>query len=113
MRVRVGQQEELDVAGGEEAGDVVVVEAIDVLEVPGDNRLACTESDAKTQALGLSYIFPLPHCTSSTMSRLLCTMNWFMCRASSRNRATPSPPCFDVPNSCSKSGLSFIPMIAK
>ena len=60
-----------------------------------------------------THICPAPHCTSSTMSRLLCTMNWFMCRACSLNRACPSPPCFDVPNSCSKSGLSCVPTMTK
>lgn len=54
------------------------------------------------------YMAPLLHCTSSTISRLACTMNWFIYRAVSgkRNRAMPSPPALEVPNVKLKSGTS-------
>lgn len=55
------------------------------------------------------------HCTSSTTSRLACTMNWFMYRLVSvfLNRAMPSPPCFEVPNVSSKTGESRGERMAK
>ena len=34
MGVRVVEEEKFDVGGGEEAGDEIVVEAVDVFEVP-------------------------------------------------------------------------------
>ena len=44
--VRVVEKEEFDIAAGEEAGDVVVVEAVDVLQVPERvsqyGRLSCS-----------------------------------------------------------------------
>lgn len=54
-----------------------------------------------------------PHCTSSTMSRAECRMKGLRARDAASKRATPSPPDRDVPNSCSKRGLSFVPIMAK
>ena len=99
-------------APGYPARNVVIVEAVDSFEVPAtasvyrDSRMVSGEGD--------SYIWPGPaHWTSSTTSKLLWTMNWFIWRACSANRATPSPPCFAVPNSYSKRGLSCVPIMAK
>lgn len=96
-------------SASDEAGNVVIVEAVDALEIPGISRLVGEEEERK----GGAYICPPPHCTSSTISKLLCTMNWFICLACSGKRAIPSPPCFEVPNSCSKRGLSCVPIMAK
>lgn len=84
---------------------------------PGRPPSPDPQSPTKAQRSGVAcsgtYNCPVPHCTSSTISRLLWRMNWFMCRAASLNRDMPSPPCFDVPNSCSNSGLSCVPTMAK
>lgn len=69
--------------------------------------------DYETMRLPEAHKSLVDHCISSTMSRAACTMNWFMWDASSRKRATPSPPGLKVPKSCSKSGLSRVPMMVK
>jgi hypothetical protein len=69
--------------------------------------------EPRLEGLLCAYICPFAHCTSSTISRLLWTTNWFMCRACSANLESPSPPCLEVPNSYSNSGLSCVPIMAK
>ena len=54
-----------------------------------------------------------PHRSSSTISKLLCTINGFMALASGLNRAAPSPPAFEVPNSSSNRGASRVLMMVK
>lgn len=112
------EEEELDVAGGDEAGDVVVEELVDALEIPvytnpvSPSCSKLTKWERDRDALNTD-ICPCDHCTSSAMSRLECRINWFKCRTCSAKRDCPSPPCFDVPNSYSKRGLSWVPTMAK
>jgi len=94
-------------AASHPARDIIVVESINALEIPSA-RLEYIKF-----VEGSSYIDPLAHCASSTISKLPWTMNWFICRACSANLATPSPPCFEVPNSYSNRGLSCVPIMAK
>ena len=111
-RVGIHQQHEFDIAACEEGVDVVVLERVDFLEISDlDVNSMLSRRFVRTQVE--IYKSLVPHCTSSTMSRAACTMNWFIWAASSRNLAVPSPPGFDVPNSCSKMGLSFVPMMVK
>lgn len=60
-----------------------------------------------------THIAPELHCSSSTTSSAACTTKGFVWRASSRKRGVPSPPEREVPNSRVKSGLSFVPIMAK
>jgi len=121
------EKEEFDVSTRHETGYVIVLEPVDAFQIPASGTQALLvrpqfkfkvfpvwfRKGRGGEGRRYSYICPFTHCTSSTMSKLLCTMNWFMCRASSRKRAMPSPPCFEVPNSCSKRGLSFVPTMQK
>ena len=108
------QQEEFGTRACHEEGDVVVLEPINGLEVPVMVVYVSEGTLNRCSRFEHTYMAPEVHCTSSAMSRALCTMNWFMCRASSRKRATPSPPApLEVPNSCVNSGLSLVPIITK
>lgn len=76
------KEEELDVAGGDEAGDVVVEELVDALEVPAYTNPvspSCsmgnpTRWERDRDALNTD-ICPCDHWTSSAISRLECRMN--------------------------------------
>lgn len=109
---RLVQEQELDVAGCSEAGDVVVEELVDDFEIPGSVSVYLIQV-GRSHEHCTTYISPRVHCTSSTMSKLLWTTNWFRCRAWSLKRGWPSPPCLDVPKSYSNRGLSWVPIMAK
>jgi hypothetical protein len=104
--------EEEEAGGGwsEEAGYVGRGELVYSFQVPVSSISLYRE---RVVVGGKAYIWLLVHCISSTKSKLLCTMNGFICLASWLNRATPSPPCFEVPNSSSKSGWSYVPTMQK
>lgn len=82
--VRVHQEQELDIATSQITMHVIVLEPVDVFQIASNDqyersqytRLLLARATFRRVSEGENTYRPLlPHCTSSTISRLLCTMN--------------------------------------